>query len=1062
MRTPKLDCTHECRELRASAPPSAGRRLASGLAFASLLLAPLATSADPTPELEPEIALEAQASATAEAPELEPEVAPEVIAPTAAAPPISIWEAQVQEQLQRDIEAREREAWGKSTPEEVAPAPRPRAAARRAAPASPVPTPRATARTLFSPIASDRERALARAAIDPAVELETASARDLASAIGALESARDAARTATLLTPEDGSAWLALARIELALASDGEGFEDARRALDRARALGQAPFDLDAALAPEVETPPIVARAPLRAPSAFDPLAARARALGERVRSLLVDAGARFRPQLDRIEDALGDRDPRLVAGYAALGAVLAWLLARALRRRGDLVVHIDYPSELRGTFRVRLDRKRRSWKRRAPEPDADILKGGVASARQHDFVARETPFRRLACRRYFVTIDGVLQDPATGEVVDHPFAQAAATVLHRRTVRCDLDATPGTAPVDLRIDWDGQPPRSAIVAARGVAAEPIEVDGGRARLRLPLGPHTLVIGSGDRVAERKVTVRSHRPTSVEVELGQQSAVVFKACPPAVEPYLAGRYEAAAQALTRDGQHASAHRLLARRSAELGRAGEAALHCEAAGDFLEAAELHAQLRNFAHAGELFGRANDPASAAEMFQLAGDPLRAGRAFEEARDYDRAIACYREAGDAPSWVEALERRGSIFEAACTAIDNGLATRGIRLLQRVAQGDPNYGDACLALADTFERERHFDLAARKLAEYVAASPVDAIEAATYSRLADLHEKAGDIEQALEVLETLRLVDPAHPNLATRAEELRKARSARRHLASSHIDGGMAPTVLLADQRYELMEEIGRGGMGVVWRARDRRLGRIVALKRLSENLRDHPRAVEAFLREARAAAALNHPNIVTVFDADQEDGRLFITMELLDGQPLHQLLRRRGRLTSNEIVAIGQQLCAGLQYAHDNGIVHRDVKTANVFVASDQRVKIMDFGLAKVAEEVRKTASLIGGTPYYMAPEQTLGGEVDGRADLYGLGVTLFELATGQVPFPDGDAYHHNRHTPAPDPRELAIDVDAGLAALVLELLAKDPGDRPASAAEVGRRLAALPLA
>ncbi|MCA9513254.1 MAG: protein kinase, partial [Myxococcales bacterium] len=751
-----------------------------------------------------------------------------------------------------------------------------------------------------------------------------------------------------------------------------------------------------------------------------------------------------------------------LRAALASLAALaLVALLARVLRRRGDLVVHLTYPAELRATFRVRIDRHRRSWKRRMPESDAEILKGGVASAREHHLVARETPFRRLPCRRYFVTVDGVLQDPHTGEVLEHPFAQTTANVLHRRTVRCDLDVTPAAAPVDVVIAWDGQAPREAIVAARGHARGPVEVESGRVRLRLPLGTHAIVVGSGDRVAERRVAVRSHLPSAVDVELGQGGAVVFKACPPAVEPYVAGRIEAAAQALARDGQSGAAHRLLARRNAELGRTAEAALHHEAAGDFLEAAELHAQLRNYAHAGELFGRADDPVSAAEMFQIAGDPVRAGRAFEQARDFDSAIACYREAGDAASWVEALERRGDVFEAARTALEHDLPTRGIRLLQRVAPDDPNYADACLLLTDTFERERHFDLAARKLSDYFAVTKPGGAPAELYARLADLHERAGDIESALDVLETLRLQDPSYPNLATRTEQLRKARSAKRHVPIALLgdDAGLAPTILLADQRYELIEEIGRGGMGVVWRARDRRLGRVVALKRLSDSLRDHPRAVELFLREARAAASLNHPNIVTVFDADQEDGTLFITMELLDGQPLHQLLRRRGRLASSEIAHIGWQVCAGLQYAHERGIVHRDVKTANLFVSPDQRVKIMDFGLAKVAEEVRRSASLIGGTPYYMAPEQTLGGEIDARADLYGLGVTLFELATGRVPFPDGDPQHHSRHTAPPDPRELAPDVDDTLAALVLELLAKDPDARPASAAEVARRLAPL---
>jgi serine/threonine protein kinase len=242
----------------------------------------------------------------------------------------------------------------------------------------------------------------------------------------------------------------------------------------------------------------------------------------------------------------------------------------------------------------------------------------------------------------------------------------------------------------------------------------------------------------------------------------------------------------------------------------------------------------------------------------------------------------------------------------------------------------------------------------------------------------------------------------------------------------------------------------------MGVVYQARDRRLGRVIALKRLPDNLRENPTAVELFLREARAAAALNHPNIVTLFDADQEDGNYYLTMEFLDGLPLDRILKKRGRLSVRDCVRLGQQIATGLQYAHERHIVHRDVKTSNLFFTKDRVVKIMDFGLAKMMQEVRRAATVIGGTPYYMAPEQATGENVDHRADLYALGVTLFELATGTLPFREGDVTWHHRHTPPPDPRSAAPDLPAPFADLVLQLLEKDPGARPASAAEVGARL------
>jgi tRNA A-37 threonylcarbamoyl transferase component Bud32 len=276
---------------------------------------------------------------------------------------------------------------------------------------------------------------------------------------------------------------------------------------------------------------------------------------------------------------------------------------------------------------------------------------------------------------------------------------------------------------------------------------------------------------------------------------------------------------------------------------------------------------------------------------------------------------------------------------------------------------------------------------------------------------------------------------------------------------LADALARDAATPAPFPGGGRYELLGEVGRGGMGVVYRARDKRLDRIVALKRLPDHLQASPRAVQLLLREARSAAQLNHPNIVTVYDVDHEDGAYFLTMEFLEGHPLATLLHRRGRFLAGEVAWLGRQAAAGLAYAHQRRIVHRDVKTANLFLTRERVLKIMDFGLAKMMEAVRRRATRIGGTPDYMAPEQGLGHEVDGRADLYALGATLHELLTGVVPFEEGDLARHHRETPPPDPRERVPDVPAALAELVLQLLAKEPADRPGSAAEVAERLRAV---
>ncbi|MCU0668593.1 MAG: serine/threonine protein kinase [Myxococcota bacterium] len=263
-------------------------------------------------------------------------------------------------------------------------------------------------------------------------------------------------------------------------------------------------------------------------------------------------------------------------------------------------------------------------------------------------------------------------------------------------------------------------------------------------------------------------------------------------------------------------------------------------------------------------------------------------------------------------------------------------------------------------------------------------------------------------------------------------------------------------SPAAAASGGRYEILGELGRGGMGVVYKARDTRLDRVIAMKRLPDPLRNEPRYVELLLREARSAARLNHRNIVTVYDVDREAEGWFITMELLEGASLAAILASRKRMTPRTAVAIGAQALAGLGFAHDKGIVHRDVKPANLFLERDRTLKLMDFGVAKILEEARRKQTIIGGTPAYMAPEQSSGGVIDGRADLYALGATLFELLTGAAPFATGEPQGARATAPAPDPRTLVADLPAPLAELVMALLAPSPDARPASAAEALRRL------
>ncbi len=251
----------------------------------------------------------------------------------------------------------------------------------------------------------------------------------------------------------------------------------------------------------------------------------------------------------------------------------------------------------------------------------------------------------------------------------------------------------------------------------------------------------------------------------------------------------------------------------------------------------------------------------------------------------------------------------------------------------------------------------------------------------------------------------------------------------------------------------RYEILGELGRGGMAIVHLANDMRLGRNVALKELRVHRADEPELVERFEREARMAASLNHANVVTVHDFIEDDGRNYIVMELVEGGSLRPRVQKA---TLAQVLGVVEGMLAGLGYAHERGFVHRDVKPENVLVGADGRVKIADFGIARALDQPGSALTQTGapiGTPRYMAPEQVGVGEVGAWTDLYATGLVAFELLTGGLPF-DADPAHVAKQRiviePAASARDREPGLDAGIAAWVGWMLATDPAARPADAA------------
>jgi len=309
-----------------------------------------------------------------------------------------------------------------------------------------------------------------------------------------------------------------------------------------------------------------------------------------------------------------------------------------------------------------------------------------------------------------------------------------------------------------------------------------------------------------------------------------------------------------------------------------------------------------------------------------------------------------------------------------------------------------------------------------------------------------------------------------PEDPFVARLRDAGTSASSSDFHLPTENNSQAILPKELLEHPRYKVGRFLGAGGMGAVYLAEHRMMGRAVALKIIHRNLTKNPRVIERFRQEVKAAAKLSHPNIVAAYDAEQAGDVHFLVMEFVDGMSLDRIVATKGPLEVSNACNFIRQAARGLQHAYETGMVHRDIKPQNLMLTRKGQVKILDFGLARLASETRVSSEKMSkngradltrhgeimGTPDYMAPEQiTSPHTADIRADIYSLGCTLYFLLTGQPPFADGSAsdvlYSQKHRTPQPitDWRD---DVPNELIAIIDKMLAKQPADRFQAPADV----------
>jgi tetratricopeptide (TPR) repeat protein len=516
----------------------------------------------------------------------------------------------------------------------------------------------------------------------------------------------------------------------------------------------------------------------------------------------------------------------------------------------------------------------------------------------------------------------------------------------------------------------------------------------------------------------------------------------------------AGDLPRAADALKELGETEAAARILGEHHRDLGEIKKAAEYLEEAGDYLEAGDFYRQLEDFERAGHCYKKQAGHMQAAEMFQLSGDRALAAEAFELAERFTQAAECWALDGNSEREAQLLVKAGDCLRAGEVYHREGIDDEAITVLQRVESDDVEFARASALLGDIFRSRGQLSLAIKKLKQAIGDEALARENLEAFYSLAVVYLANNQPEEGVEIFEKILAFDYHFRDVEQRLLEARdlvqhaapiEAQESAAASRSSAVSGGQSG-------RYQIIGELGRGGMGIVYKAKDAALDRIVAYKVLPDSLAENPQALKNFMREAKAAAKLNHPGIVTVYDTGEQDGRYYIAMEHVDGTTLKEILRRRGVISPAGILHVVVQVSEALAYAHENRVVHRDIKSANTMWTRDKKAKIMDFGLARVQEEVRNQTTVVSGTPYYMSPEQTLGRNIDHRTDIYSLGVTIFEMATGTVPFKEGNIPYHHVHTPAPDVRDLRPELPAGLAAVVSRCMQKDPAHRFQSAREI----------
>lgn len=507
-----------------------------------------------------------------------------------------------------------------------------------------------------------------------------------------------------------------------------------------------------------------------------------------------------------------------------------------------------------------------------------------------------------------------------------------------------------------------------------------------------------------------------------------------------------GNFRKAAEAWEQAGNFKRSHLCMAEVLLSENNHKEAAYHFELAEDWGRAAEIYEWSGDWQKAAECYLKTGNYLSAAENYFKSGDQKSAANMYELAGELGAGAKLYMEVGEFKKASELFEKCGIYYEAAIAADKSGDDDRALDLFQMVPPESENYIKAGSLIGQIFMRKGRIDLAIEKFQKLIDSKPLDKDNIEIYYNLALAYEKAGRYREARDIYQRILTEDFKY-----RGGEVQE----RLKNVLKLIQDSKSFELLSTDKskRYKIIEKIGEGGMGTVYKAEDLLLKRVVALKILHKKLMDNTKAIERFYTEARSAAALNHPNIVTVFDVGQMGEDYFITMEFIEGESFISFIERKKFLSIPQFIFVTTHLFRALDYAHRKGVIHRDIKPHNIMLTKDKQLKIMDFGLAIILSDYKSgETGIISGTPHYMSPEQIQGEKVDHRTDIYSAGATLYHLITGTPPFTGDNIFFQHLIEPPEPPSARRADIPPAIDFLILQCLAKEKEKRFQSALEV----------